>query len=74
MAFFDPSAKSRLYESQLETKGYSPVDTGAMGFQSNDENRGKQQSDRISGRIPEYAMKDKILSHCFANHLPAQFQ
>ena len=54
MAFFDPSAKSRLYESQLETKGYSPVDTGAMGFQSNDENRGKQQSDRISGRLPEY--------------------
>ena len=54
MAFFDPCAKSWLNESQLETKGYSPVDTGAMGFQSNDGNRGKQQSDRISGRIPEY--------------------
>ena len=54
MAFFDPSAKSSLYESHLETKGYSPVDTEAMGFQSNNENRGKQQSDGISGRIPEY--------------------
>lgn len=54
MAFFDPSAKSWLYESQLETKGYNPVDKGAMGFQSNDENREKQQSDRISGRISEY--------------------
>ena len=38
----------------IQTKGYSPVDTGAMGFQSKDENRGKQQSDKISGRIPEY--------------------
>ena len=54
MAFFDPSAKSRLYESQLETKGYSPVDKEAIGLQSNDVNREKQQSDRISGRIPEY--------------------
>ena len=54
MAFFDPSAKSWLYESQLGTKGYSPVDKEAIGFQSNDVNREKQQSDRISGRIPEY--------------------
>ena len=54
MAFFDPSAKSWLYESQLGTKGYSPIDKEAMGFQSNDVNREKQQSDRISGRIPEY--------------------
>ena len=64
MAFFDPSAKSSLYESQLETKGYSPVDTEAMGFQSNNENRGKQQSDGISGRIPEYERQNPLSLFC----------
>ena len=53
MAFFDPSAKSWLHESQLETKS-SPVYKGAMGFHSTDRNRGKQQSNRISSRIPVY--------------------
>ena len=72
MAFFDSSAKSWLYESQLETKGYSPVDKGAMGFQSNNE---LGESNNLIKSVVEFLnMKDKILSHCFTSHLPAQFK